>query len=79
MLLVFLLGSAKLAVDLIELIPAELVADVALLVALGSRAREVHRAGNRCSSARCRARARDAARALADIAAGDCAMPNRSA
>ncbi len=35
MLLAFLLGSAKLAIDLIDLIPAQLAADAALLVALG--------------------------------------------
>jgi hypothetical protein len=34
MVVVFLLGSAKLAVDLIELIPLELAADGGLLVAL---------------------------------------------
>jgi hypothetical protein len=35
LLLAFLLGAAKLAVDLIELIPSDLVADAATLVALG--------------------------------------------
>jgi hypothetical protein len=32
----FLLGAAKLAMDLIELVRADLIADVALLVALGA-------------------------------------------
>ena len=32
----FLLGAAKLAIDLIELIRADLIADAALLVALGA-------------------------------------------
>ena len=35
MLLAFLLGAAKLAVDLVDLIPSDLVADGLLLVALG--------------------------------------------
>jgi hypothetical protein len=35
MLAVFLLGAAKLAVDLVELSPVELAADVAVLVAVG--------------------------------------------
>jgi hypothetical protein len=35
MLLAFLLGAAKLAVDLIELIPADLVADAAVVVIVG--------------------------------------------
>jgi hypothetical protein len=35
MLVVFLAGAARLAVDLIELVPGELVADVALLVVIG--------------------------------------------
>jgi hypothetical protein len=35
MLLAFLLASAKLAVDLIELVPADLVADAAGLLAVG--------------------------------------------
>jgi hypothetical protein len=35
MLLAFLLGAAKLAVDLIELVSADLVADAAVLVILG--------------------------------------------
>jgi hypothetical protein len=36
MLPAFLLGGAKLAVDLIELVPADLIADAALLAALGA-------------------------------------------
>jgi hypothetical protein len=36
MLLAFLLAAAKLAVDLIELIPADLVADAAVLVIVGT-------------------------------------------
>jgi hypothetical protein len=36
MLPAFLLGAAKLAMDLIELIRADLIADAALLVALGT-------------------------------------------
>ena len=35
MLLAFLLGSAKLAVDLVDLVRTDLIADAALLVSLG--------------------------------------------
>jgi hypothetical protein len=45
LLVVFLLGSAKLAIDLIELIPLELAADGALLAALALAFTRVPSAG----------------------------------